>query len=193
MKFEKRICSNARSHTVLMRAFLFGAFMAVCLWPAFASAQGAAPAADWSKWNFLLGNWEGEGGGNNPGQGTGGFKFYLDLDKRVLVRTNYANYPATKDQPAYSHTDLMVIHQEPDKSAKATYWDNEGHVINYTATVSSDTTSWIFVSDTSSVAPRFRLIYSKTGEKSVSIKFEIAPQGTTDNFRTYLEATASKK
>jgi hypothetical protein len=154
--------------------------------------EGAAPA-NWDSWKFLIGEWLGEGGGSSAGQGTGGFKYYLDLNNRILVRTNYANYPATKDKPAFSHNDLMIASQERGGLTRATYWDNEGHVINYTATVSADTTVWTLISDTSSVAPRFRLTYTKTSTATVAIKFEFAPPGKPDAFSTYIEAAARRK
>ena len=46
--------------------------------------------ADWHQWQFLIGEWIGKGGGDAPGQGTGGSKFYFDLDSTILVRENYA-------------------------------------------------------------------------------------------------------
>src|SRR5262245_21202082 len=86
-----------------------------------ALAQQAAKPANWDAWQFLLGEWEGEGSGT-PGQGVGGFRFSLDLQKRVLVRKNWANYPATDKQAAFSHEDLMVVYQEPGQPTRAVYF-----------------------------------------------------------------------
>src|SRR5438552_17948620 len=70
-------------------------------------AQQAQKTVNWDSWQFLLGEWIGEGGGA-PGQGEGSFNFSLDLQKQVLVRKNHSDYPATKERQAYSHDDLMV-------------------------------------------------------------------------------------
>lgn len=157
-----------------------------------ASAQQAAKPADWEAWQFLLGEWEGEGSGT-PGQGVGGFRFSLDLQKRVLVRKNWANYPATDKQPAFSHEDLMVIYQEPSQPTRAVYFDSEGHVIHYTVEFSPDQNAVVFLSELRSTEPRYRLTYIKAPQKSVTLKFEIAPPGKPTEFKTYIQATAHQK
>src|SRR5262245_58231265 len=160
---------------------------------AVASAQQAAKPANWEAWQFLLGEWEGKGGGA-PGQGTGGFTFALDLQKRVLVRRNHSDYPATSNQPAFSHEDLMVIYQEADKpAARAIYFDNEGHVIHYNLEFSPDQNSLVFLSEASPSAPQFRLTYNKASRNSLAITFEIAPPGAPGKFSTYLQAVVQKK
>ncbi len=83
-------------------------------------------------------------GGADPGQGVGGFTFSLDLQNTVVVRKNYADYPATKDRPAFSHNDLMVIYGEGEKM-RAIYFDNEQHVINYTVTIPEDSNSGVTI------------------------------------------------
>ena len=77
------------------------------------SAASLCPASppNWDRWQFLIGDWIGEGSGQ-PGQGTGGFSLQPDLEGRVLVRKNRADYPAAKDRPAFSHQDLMVVYPE---------------------------------------------------------------------------------
>jgi hypothetical protein len=162
------------------------------LWVSFASAQQAAKPANWDAWQFLLGEWEGEGGGS-PGQGTGGFTFSLDLQKRILVRKNRADYPATEKQPAYSHEDLMVIYQDAGQPVRAVYFDNEGHVIHYTVEFSPDQNSVIFTSEAKSSEPRYRLTYAKASPKSVTIKFEIALPDKPSEFKPYIQAAAHQK
>jgi hypothetical protein len=78
--------------------------------PKIATQQSEAP--NWQDWSFLLGEWTGVGSGQ-PGQGAGKFSFKPDLQRRVLVRTNYAEYPATKDRPAFRHDDLMIVYRGP--------------------------------------------------------------------------------
>ncbi len=157
-----------------------------------ALAQQAAKPANWDAWQFLLGEWEGAGSGT-PGQGAGGFTFSLDLQKRILVRRNRADYPATDKQTAFSHEDLMVVYQEAGAPARAVYFDNEGHVINYIVEFSPDQNSIIFLSEAKPAEPRYRLTYSKAAQKSVTIKFEVASPGKPQEFKTYIQAAAQQK
>jgi len=108
------------------------------------------------------------------------------------VRHNFAEYPASKDKPAYRHDDLMVIYPGgDDKKTRADYWDNEGHVIHYEVEVSSG--KLVFVSDPAQAGPRYRLTYVKTGETELKLTFEIAPSADRDSFKTYIEASARRK
>jgi len=147
----------------------------------------------WAPLECLLGDWVGEGGGQ-PGQGTGEFSFHPDLQNRILVRKSYAAYPPTKDRPASRHDDLTVIYKETDSGPlRAIYFDNEGHVINYSITISPDRKTIEFVSDMLPSSPRFRLTYVKTSSDALSLRFEIAPPGKPDSFSTYIEAKAKRK
>lgn len=42
----------------------------------------------WDKWNWLMGEWAGEGRGKT-GQGTGIFSLKPDLDEKILIRKNH--------------------------------------------------------------------------------------------------------
>lgn len=141
---------------------------------------------------FLTGDWIGEGSGG-PGQGSGGFSFKLDLQDKVMVRKNVANYPATADRPASTHDDLMIIYKEPGAPMRADYYDSEGHVIRYAVTVDAGGKTVQFLSDVAPNAPRYRLSYTSTGKDTVSIKFEIAPPGKPEEFKAYIGATAHRK
>jgi hypothetical protein len=154
-------------------------------------AQHSKTDARWAPLSFLVGEWIGEGGGA-PGQGEGGFSILPDQDGRILIRKNYANYPATKNQPAHSHTDLMIVYQDPpDTKLRAIYFDNEGHTIHYAVEAAANGNSVQFVSEGSTSQPRYRFTYLKTGDDRVAIRFEIAPPGK--EFSTYVEATARRK
>ena len=61
---------------------------------------------------------------------SGAFNFSLAVQDRIIVRTNYAKYPARDGKPATRHDDLMVIFVEGD-ALKADYFDSEQHVIHY--------------------------------------------------------------
>jgi hypothetical protein len=159
------------------------------------AATSPGPAGSDSTWaplSFLLGEWIREGGGG-PGQGSGGFSFTVDLQEKILVRKNRAQYPATKDRPAYSHSDLMIIYPQPggDK-LRGMYFDNEGHVIDYAVEPSADRNTVQFRSEASPSSPGFRLTYKKTGADTLTLQFEIAPPGKPDAFSAYIEATARR-
>ena len=157
------------------------------------SAQQSNNAANWEPFRFLLGDWTGEGTGT-PGEATGGFSFSFDLEGKILIRKSRADYPATKDKPAYSHTDLMVIYQEPDgKATRAIYFDNEGHVIHYSVGFSRDQNTVTFLSDPSATSPRFRFTYNKVKSGSMTFQFDIAPPGKPEAFSRYLEGSLHRK
>ncbi len=156
-----------------------------------APGQAAKTENQWSAWQFLVGEWIGEGTGD-PGQGSGGFSLQPDLQNTVLVRKNSAYYPATKDRQAFTHEDLMVIFYENDQP-KAIYFDNEGHVIRYTAEFSKDSSTVTFLSDPIPSAPRFRFAYTKAQNGTLKMSFDIAQPGKPDSFSRYIEATARRK
>jgi len=155
-------------------------------------AQQPKETARWDSFRFLLGEWVGEGTGA-PGEGTGGFSFSFDLQEKILVRKNRADYPATKNKPAYSHADLMVLYREADDSLKAIYFDNEGHVIHYAVSFSKDQNTLTFLSDPSPSAPRFRFIYGKASPDKLKLEFDIAPPGKPEAFSRYIEGSAHRK
>ncbi len=182
-----------------MRGKIAGGLAAVALAAAFLSLGAAGPARaqgakapDWSAWQPLLGEWVGEGTGA-PGEGSGGFAYAADLQGRVIVRRNFADYPAAGGRPAFSHSDLMVIYQEPSGAVRADYFDNEGHVIRYGASWSPDGRAVTFVSDAVAGAPRYRLTQALAGADRMTIRFEIASPAAPDSFRTYIEARALRK
>jgi hypothetical protein len=155
-------------------------------------AQSSAP--NWAPFSWLVGDWVGEGSASDRGQGTGGFSFTLDLQKNILVRKNWADYPATNGRAAFRHDDLMIAYQESAKdTVQAIFFDSEGHVIRYGTSASTLDNTVRFTSEVQPSTPRYRLTYIKTGEKTLSLKFEIAPPDKPDAFVTYIEATAHRK
>ena len=157
----------------------------------FASAQQTKPNTDWKPLGWLIGDWTGAGSGD-PGRGSGDFSFQPDLQGKVLVRKSVAEYPATADKPAQRHDDLMVIYAEGN-GLRAIFFDSEGHVIRYAIDASGEGSTVTFVSDEASAAPRFRLMYRKTGDNTLAGTFEIAPPGKPDAFAKYLEWTAKRR
>ena len=147
----------------------------------------------WLKWEYLIGDWIGEGKGD-PGEARGWVTLKSDLDNNVLVRTNHAEYPATKDRPAAIHDDLMIIYAgNNETSAKAIYFDNEKHVINYTVTYGDSENAVILTSGAMEGAPRFRFTYKKIDANKIKTVFEIAPPGKPEAFSVYVEGVAHRK
>jgi hypothetical protein len=138
-----------------------------------------------SKWSALAGEWAGEGTGN-PGSGSGTSSFQFDLQKQVLVRRSHSEYPASGGRPATVHDDLMVIYPETGDESRAIYFDNEGHVIDYTATWSAAGDTLTFLSKPTTGAPQFRLIYKKVDAQTLTVAFEMAPPGQAGAFKPYV-------
>jgi hypothetical protein len=139
--------------------------------------------------HFLVGEWAGTGQGE-PGTGSGEFTFEKDLDGKVLIRRSRTDYPRTKDRAAFVHTDLTVVFSSP-AGLRASYFDNEGHHIQYRVDVTADRNTVTFLSDNEPGAPRFRLIYRKEAGR-LRVIFAIAPPGKPEAFQTYTEGVVTR-
>jgi hypothetical protein len=156
------------------------------------TGAGEPPSVSWEKWQPLIGVWKAEGKGN-PGEGQGSFSFAYDLQNRVILRKSRTDYPAAEGRPAFAHDDLLVIYaDEASHRFRGNYFDNEGHVIRYTAEFSPDGKTVTFVSDPAPSQPAFRLTYTMTEPTTLSIKFEIAPPNAPEKFKVYVEGSARK-
>jgi hypothetical protein len=160
------------------RTLLFACAFLSCSSPLIAQAPAAL-----ARFQFLVGEWEATGSGS-PGEGGGRYTFSPDLQGRVLVRRSFAAYPATADRPAYRHDDLMIVFVDGE-TARADYYDSEGHVIRY-AVDSPEPGLAVFVSDVNPSAPRYRLTYARAADETVAGRFEIAPPGQPEAFKLYL-------
>jgi hypothetical protein len=171
-------------------------FAVICLAALFATPSVHAQKtsdANLNQLKFLFGDWVGEGSGE-PGQGTGGFSFHLDLQGKILVRKSYAEYPATKEKPAYRHDDLMIFYyDDASSSLRADYFDNEGHPIEYRVHVAPDGKSCSMESAPSANAPSYRLSYAEAGPGQLKLEFETAPPGNPPQFQTYIDASARRR
>ena len=156
-------------------------------------AQESSAKTSLDELQFLIGEWEGVGEGG-PGAGKGVFSFAFDLQNKTIVRKNYAEYPSTASRPRVRHDDLMVIYLDrASNQILANYFDSEGQQINYKVTPSSDHEAVTFLSEPSASQPRYRLSYRKLKGGTLRGKFEIAPPGQSEVFKTYLEWSARKK
>jgi len=120
----------------------------------------------------LLGAWE----GSDPEQhATGRFTLEPELGGKILVRRNH------NDSPQGHHDDLMIVFAAPT-GLRASYFDGEGHVIQYAVTATADRVE--LVSDEVPGQPRFRLRYDRRGADECAVEFAIAAPGAPD-FRRY--------
>jgi len=102
----------------------------------------------------------------------------------VLLRTNHAEYPATKDHAAIKHDDLMIVYPDRGKQLlRAFYADNEGHVINYTVTARDNGASAVFLGDAEAGQQRFRLSYTLIAPGRMTINLEMAPADQPNQFQ----------
>lgn len=159
--------------------------VAALLWVALpAAAQNTPPPPDWGPWAALEGSWVAEGASSGqPGQATsGGFTFEFQLDKHIFVRRNFARYPG------FRHDDLAVM-----TPRRATYWDNEGHAIEYAVESLDDGKTLRWVSAPAAGAPRFRFTYRRLSAARLAVVFEMAPPGQPEAFKVYTEATVRRQ
>ncbi len=159
-----------------------------------AVSQDQSNAPDWKPLSFLVGNWTlGEGGSQLRKADSGGSSFHLDLRNRVLIRRNFADYPARDGEAAYHHEDLMVIYPLADTHAfAAIYFDSEGHTIRYDVRPDAGGHSVTFLSEAEAGKPRFRLTYTKTAV-GLEGNFEIAAPDKPNSFAPHLHWTIQAK
>lgn len=150
-----------------------------------APTPAAAEPAGWEQLAFLLGDWDGLGVGA-PGGVAGGFSLRPDLDSNILVRRIAA------DTPGGHHDDLMIIYHAAPDTVRAIYFDNEGHVIDYTLAPAPGPGQATFVSRAAAGRPRFRLGYRLNDDDTVSIDFAVQPPDAA-GFQTYFAGTARRR
>jgi hypothetical protein len=166
--------------------------VAIAMFAGPAAGQTPAKVDAWSPYRFLLGTWAGEGKGQ-PGNTAGTATFTFDLDQRILVRTSRTTVPAKGQAAGYVHEDRLVVFRDaPGQPARAIYWDNEDHTIEYDVSPSPDGKVVTLVSKALPAAPRFRLVYTRLGPDSVDVKFEMAPPGSPEAFKVYTQGVTRR-
>ena len=140
--------------------------------------------AAWKGLQFLVGNWIGVAGEKDTpiGAGQGAFSFEPQLNQKIIVRHNVAEYNS-----GARHDDLMVIYLDP--TPKAIYWDSEGHVIRYNVNLTGPERV-VFESDAREPGPRYRLSYWMESGK-LNGKFELALSG--GDFKDYMKWQSKRK
>ncbi len=148
------------------------------------SVAYAGPPASLEPLAFLVGEWEASGGGG-PGQGAGRVVFARALQDRVILRTSYAEIPASGTTASSRHDDLLVIYEARGRGARADYYDSEGHVIRYVVTSAAPGEA-TFLSEPVAGEPRYRLRYELARDGVLDGEFAIAPPGEPPAFKPYL-------
>lgn len=147
------------------------------------AAQPAKPAL--SGLAFLKGAWDAEPDATGA---KGGFTVEEALGGKALVRKNILALPPRDGRPAATHEDLLVVAPEGE-GLKATYWDNEDHVIRYDVVTGPGKA--VFTS--SGPGPRFRLTYVALPEDRLEIAFDIAAPSAPEAFKPYLKGCAKRR
>jgi hypothetical protein len=173
--------------TLLRAARYGGQAPAFLIAIALASTAQAQSRAKLSTLNFLLGDWDAI---ELPRGESGAFNFSLAVQDRIIVRTNYAKYPARDGKPATRHDDLMVIFVEGD-ALKADYFDSEQHVIHYLVQPRGPR-DVVFVSEAKAGEPRYRLSYTLAANGHLKGTFETASSEAPDDYKPLLAWTARK-
>src|SRR5580698_10576478 len=180
-----------------MRRLCLILIAALCLPLAAQSPAAVPPAATLSALDFLVGTWAAKTNapaGTAGAQATGTYTFRRDINGRALQRTSSADSCKGPKDFDCTHSDQLTIFSDTHGLAAhnaalfALYLDSEGHVIYYTITTPDPHTA-IFLSQSPSGAPHFRLIYHLEGEGPKAImtgKFQMAAPGS-DDFHSYLE------
>jgi hypothetical protein len=162
------------------------------LLPLMVTSQNVSPDP-WADWKFLLGEWAAGESSGVPGQASkGSFTLAPDLNGKILVRKNHAEYPPANGRPAIVHDDLMIIYRDAG-ATRAFYSDNEGHVIQYRISFSADLKKIVFLSEKNTGAPQYRLTYEDVQPGTARVIFEIAPPDKPDQFTKYVEAAVHRK
>ena len=167
--------------TVVCAAVLIGSLL-TC--PAGAAAARGGGPNPLEGLGFLLGTW-GPLKSDPSGATAGTATFTEGLQRRVMIRTSFAVYPATAKAGETRHDDLMIIYAPDGGGIRADYYDNEGHVIRYAVTVPAAGEA-VFVSEPAANAPRYRLWYRLSPDGALRGTFEIAPPGRPESFGVYL-------
>jgi hypothetical protein len=143
----------------------------------------AGPPPELEPLAFLIGQWDASGRGE-PGTGSGTAVFTRGLQDRVILRTSYAEYPASAGKLGWRHDDLLVLYAVSG-ALRADYYDSEGHVIRYVVQ-SPAAGQAVFLSEAGGGQPRFRLRYTLQGSGVLAGEFAVAPPDAPEAFKPYL-------
>ena len=133
---------------------------------------------------FTSGKEDQDADGGAPGASQGVDSFSRSLQDRVILRSSFTEFRATAEKPAFRHDDLMIVYVGEDGAVRADYFDNEGHIIRYTETVTAPNRV-SFTSASQPGAPRFRLSYELAADGILHGEFAMTQPGQADEFHPY--------
>jgi hypothetical protein len=133
----------------------------------------------WEPFQFLIGSWTSPASGQPGEPVSGATTFSFDLDQQVIIRRSRAEFaPGPGEQAGPVHKDLLVIYRQPAEAGfRAIYFDNEGHVINYSVSFPAGQPAVVFESEANQAGPRARLVYEAVEPDTLSIEFFVAAPG----------------
>ena len=148
---------------------------------------------NWEKLDFMIGSWDSPMYGEPGGAVAGSSTFSFLLDRNILIRNSRAEFaPEPGASKGLVHDDLLIIYQQPGGvDLSAIYFDNEGHVINYTVSFPEDGPGMIFDSPATAFSPRARLVYTTTSEGTLEVEFFVAFSG--DDLKSHVKGILLKK
>jgi hypothetical protein len=153
-------------------------------------AEKRAELYKWQPWEFLLGTWKGDAKGD-AGDGPGDFTFKTDLDGKILLVTSTQEFRATSERQAFTYHGLMVIYLL-GLDTQAMFYDNEGHVLNYSVQFSTNPRKVTFIGEQVPYAPSFRFSYTDNGDGTLKVAFETAPANAPKAFTSHIATVARR-
>ncbi len=144
----------------------------------------------WQPWQFLIGTWKGDAKGD-AGEGPGEFTFKTDLDGKILEATNNQEFPAKDGRPAFTFHSLMIIYLS-GTDTQAIFYDNEGHVLNYTVQFSDNPKKVTFTGETVPYTPAYRFSYTDNGDGTLKVDFDTAPANAPKAFTSHVAGVVKR-
>jgi hypothetical protein len=155
-------------------------------------AQPAPPAPDLSGIGFLVGTW-GNGLGkvaDTGGTSRGTSTITAEAGGSALLRRDHTELFGADGKATGSFEQIMLIYREGGE-IHADYTDGE-HVIHYTSAFVVPGRSVAFTTSATATAPTFRLSYEKADERTLTVRFEMAPPGQA-KFQAIATGTLQKR
>jgi hypothetical protein len=156
-----------------------------------ARAQTVKLAPALSGLAFLVGHWSSSNGkvADTGGSATGISTITAEAGGAVLLRRDHTNLFDASGKPMGGFDQIMMIYAEAG-AIHADYFDGV-HTIHYVAATVQPGRAVSFATAAAPGAPSFRLAYTLSSPKTLTIAFAMAPPGST-SFHLIATGTAQK-